>query len=86
MTSTNTPAHEVAYYWFAWVDVSGLGRAFASGTVTGPRGYTRADALHDITDWLTKRACTCPRNDLTLLPATPETLTGPDTGRSLEGN
>ena len=69
MTSTNTATHEVAYYWFAWVSMHGIGRVFASGTVTGPRDYTRAAAVQDITTWLADRSCTCARQDITLTPA-----------------
>ncbi|MFD7051607.1 hypothetical protein ACFWBS_15840 [Streptomyces mirabilis] len=70
MTSTNTTSPAVAYSWHGWVTVRGQGRAFASGTVTGPHGYCRARALRDIGAWLGAHGCTGRLADITLLPAT----------------
>jgi hypothetical protein len=69
VTSTNTTPPAVAYSWHGWVTVRGQGRAFASGTVTGPHGYCRARALRDIGAWLGARGCTGRLADITLLPA-----------------
>ncbi|KAF5995815.1 hypothetical protein [Streptomyces sp. WAC00263] len=69
MTSTNTDPHAVAYSWHAWVTVPGQGRAFASGTVTGPHGYCRARALRDIGAWLGANGCKGRLADIALLPA-----------------
>ncbi|WP_405807510.1 hypothetical protein OG729_21435 [Streptomyces sp. NBC_00210] len=69
MTSTNAAPNVVAYHWHGWVTVPGKGPAFASGTVTGPRGYCRAKALRDIAAWLTAHGCTGRIADIALLPA-----------------